>query len=40
MTKIYSHYGLTGRVGKLDFEEQLEFVSDRNAILMERIVRH
>jgi len=37
MTKIYSHYGLTGRVGKLDFEEQLEFVSDRNAILMERI---
>lgn len=38
MTKIYGHYGLTGKVGKLDLEEQLEFVSDSNDVLMERIV--
>ena len=38
MTKIYNHYGLTGRVGKLDLEEQLELVSDCNDVLMERIV--
>jgi len=37
MTKIYNHYGLTGRVGKLDLEEQLELVSDCNDVLMERI---
>ena len=37
MTKIYNHYGLTGKVGKLDFEEQLELVSDSNDVLMERI---
>ncbi len=39
MTKIYGHYGLTGKVSKLDLEEQLEFVSDSNDVLMERIVR-
>lgn len=38
MTKIYGHYGLTGKVGKLDLEEQMELVSDNNDILMERIV--
>lgn len=38
MTRLYGHYGLTGKVGKLDFEEQLEFVSDSNDVLMERIV--
>ena len=38
MTKLYGHYGLTGKVGKLDFEEQLELVSDSNDVLMERIV--
>ena len=38
MTKIYSHYGLTGKVGRLDLEEQMELVSDSNDVLMERIV--
>ena len=38
MTKIYGHYGLTGKVGKLDLEEQMELVSDNNDVLMERIV--
>lgn len=38
MTKIYGHYGLTGKVGKLDLEEQMELVSDSNDVLMERIV--
>lgn len=37
MTKIYGHYGLTGKVGKLDLEEQMELVSDSNDVLMERI---
>jgi hypothetical protein len=37
MTKIYGHYGLTGKVGKLDLEEQMELVSDNNDVLMERI---
>jgi len=39
MTKIYHHYDLTGKVHKLDLEEQVEMVSDNNDILMERIVR-
>ena len=38
MTKIYHHYDLTGRVHKLDLEEQVEMVSDHNDVLMERIV--
>lgn len=38
MTKMYAHYGLTGKIGKLDLEEQLELVSDSNDVLMERIV--
>ena len=38
MTKFYSHYGLTEKVGRLDLEEQMELVSDSNDILIERIV--
>lgn len=38
MTKMYAHYGLTGKIAKLDFEEQVELVSDSNDALMERIV--
>lgn len=37
--KIYGHYGLTGKIGKLDVEEGMELVSDSNDFLMERIVR-
>lgn len=37
MSKIYNHYGLTRKIGKLDLEEQLELVSDYNDALMERI---
>ena len=39
MTKIYGHYGLTGKIGKLDVEEGMELISDSNDFLMERIVR-
>lgn len=38
MTKIYGHYGLTARIGRMDLEEQIELVSDSNDVLMERIV--
>ena len=39
MTKLYGHYGLTGKIGKLDVEEGMEMISDSNDFLMERIVR-
>jgi len=39
MTKIYGHYGLTGKIGKLDIEEGMELIFDSNDFLMERIVR-
>ena len=38
MTKFYSHYGLTEKVGRLDLEEQMELVSDSNDILIEKIL--
>ena len=38
MMKIYGHYGLSGKFGKLDVEEGMELVSDSNDFLMERIV--
>ena len=40
MNKVYQHYSLENKVGKLELEEQMELVSDSNDVLMERIVRY